>query len=422
MSELVLIISVLCVLLIFIFYFSGSETALFSLDSHKIKIYKNSKEPRKRLIYKLLSSPDKLLISILIGYTPFTVLTVTIFEKLTSRISEYYFPNNLLYKKIGLGISIFVMTFILLVFGEIMPKYIAVAINEKFSLFSAPIINIFYVIVTPIREVMLFFLNIIRRILKIKPDESEKLFKEEDIKTAIEISHGAGEIDKNEIYLFKNIFEFENFIVKDITIPKKSLFMLEENRTLKSLIEELRFRHFSRIITYKKDTNSVSGIIYLNQINIIDVQNTVIKDLKKKIIFVPELMHLSKLLIKFIENDIDTAAVVDEYGAFVGIVTLEDMLEKIVGQVNIKHILNHNYISQLSDNEYLLNGYCDLAVFNSKFNTKFSDGYSSTIGGFVTSKFGKIPNAEEKLRLKKFEFTITKSSAKHIEEMKVKLL
>lgn len=403
-------------------YFSGSETAFFSIDRHKLNIYKKSNNPRQRLIYKLLSKPNKLLITFLIGNISVNVLASVIFENFTRNISESLFADAQLFseyiQKVTLGVSIFIMTFLILIFGEIIPKIIAVSANEKFASFSVPILNKFYIIVTPLRNILFIIYNLIRKSLLIKPAETES-FRDEDIKTAIDISHKEGQIDLEEVFLFKNIFAFNNYIVKDITITKSKVFMREENTYFFDTLHILKKEHYSRIITYKKNSNNINGVVYLDRIQDIEFVKYKLKDIKHDIIFVPELMPLNRLLKKFVEKNTDMVAVVDEYGEFIGVATLEDILEKIVGQINNPKGFNYNYVEKINDNEFIVNGFCDLSVFNNFFNTEWSDDYSSTIGGFLVSKFGKIPKVNELIRINNFNIIVLSSNSKFISKAKV---
>lgn len=425
MEYIVLNIILICILILFSGYFSGSETAFFSIDRHKLNTYKKSNNPNQKKIYNLLSKPNKLLITFLIGNITVNVLASVIFENFTRTLSEFFFKDvNFVsshIQKITLGVSIFVMTFLILIFGEIIPKIIAVSSNEKFAMLSVPVLNKFYVVVTPLRNILFFIYNIIRKAIMLKPPEKER-FRDEDIKTAIDISHKEGMLDKSEAYLFKNIYEFSKYIVKDISIPKSKVFMQEESTNFKNTLLKLQKEHFSRILTYKKNPNQINGVVYLNQITDLKSINSILKNIKQDVVFVPELMPLDNLLKKFVQKNTDMVVVVDEYGEFVGIATLEDILEKVVGQIHHPDSVDHNYIKSISDTEYLVNGFCDLSVFNNYFKTDWSDNYSVSIGGFLISKFGKIPKAGDVIRINNFNVYVLKSTFKFISEIKVKKL
>jgi len=144
-----------------------------------------------------------------------------------------------------------------------------------------------------------------------------------------------------------------------------------------------------------------------------------LKELKKEIIYVPEIMNLSNLLIKLIKNNMDTAVVVDEYGSFIGYVSINEILEKIFGRINVD-AENRNYINKINENEYIIKGFCDLTFINNYFNTNFQDNFSSSLNGFLTYKFGRIPKPNEKIIINKFEFLIIDSNNKYINEVKVR--
>jgi len=323
----------LFVLLFLSAFFSGSETALVSMSRLRVRHLLKQNKPGSKALKKLKDDPKRLLITILIGNNLVNVSA----SALATLIAIDIFKTNAVSYAIG------IMTFLILVFGEITPKSFATYHNKKISLLVArPILFLSYVLyplVIIFDAIALFFMKIFGWEYKKKP-----VVTEAEIKSIVELGEDVGAIKKIEEVLIKNVFKFDDIEVADIMTPKRRIFSLDAEKKLKDVIPVILKKHHTRIPIYRKEPENIMGVINANDILKCYVKretNVPLRKIMKHIFFILDKRKLDVLLKQFLSKNIHMAVVIDENHKLQGIVTLEDVLEELVGEITDEKEIEH---------------------------------------------------------------------------------
>ena len=323
----------LIVLLFLSAFFSSSETALVSMSRLRVRHLLKQGKPGSKALKKLKDDPKRLLITILIGNNLVNVSA----SALATLIAMELFASNAVSYAIG------IMTFLILVFGEITPKTFATYHNRRFSLFVAEPIYFLSIVLYPFvvffDAIALFFMKIFGWEKKKKP-----VVTEAEIKTIVEMGEDAGAIKKTEEALIKNVFRFDDVEVEDIMIPKKKIFSLDAERKLKDAIPVIMKKHHTRIPVYREDPENIMGVVHTRDILKVYARkkmNLPLRRVMKPVFFIYGKSKLDVLLKRFLSKNIHLAIVIDENHSVQGIVTLEDVLEELVGEITDEKEIEH---------------------------------------------------------------------------------
>jgi putative hemolysin len=308
-------------------FFSGSETAFFSLGPLKLFHLKESHHPKAPLVQELIEKPRRLLISILVGNECVNITA--------SVLAASLFIS--LWGEQGKWIAIAVITPLILVCGEVIPKTIAVSHSEKFSLLVARPIDMFARGIFPIRWVIRKVVDLITSLVISPHKKEESIFFEKEIKELVEVGHREGTLEKEEREMINKILIFGDIIVSSIMTPRSAMFTLPHDIEISSLIKEVQKNHFSRIPIYKQDKNNIIGILNAKDLlslrTLPDKTLTPVLTIIRQPYFVPKDKKVHDLLEEFQEKKIHLALVVNEYGSVMGLVTMEDVLEELFGEI-----------------------------------------------------------------------------------------
>jgi len=407
---LILEIALIVLLIVCSGFFSGSETALFSLSQIKLRPLQTAKDRRKRLIPLLLSKPRHLLITILIGNMMVNILassvSASLFRKLTLHSAEAF--------------SVLTMTMLILVFGEIAPKTFSIQRSEMVARVMAPAIRFFSIIVSPLR-VLLWSISdvIIRLVAPRKPIESG--ITEKELMTAMALGLQEGVLEKWERDMIHGVLEIESKQVRDMMKPRMELFALPVDTPVKDVCEAIRRIEYTRIPIYEEALDELLGILHAKDLLYADpeqLQATGLRKILRPAFFVPETMPIDKLLQEFRQRRTHFALVVDEYGSISGLITLEDVLEMIVGHLDITRFETKHY-HLLEQDKIRISGQLSIDKFNQVFGCNLKDEFSVTMGGFLTHQMGKIPAIEEALDFDNLSFKATRARKNRVEEIVV---
>ncbi|MCK4357395.1 MAG: HlyC/CorC family transporter [Candidatus Cloacimonetes bacterium] len=414
---MILNIILLIFLLILSAFFSSSETALFSLSRMYRKKLENSPNLRKRYITKLLKHPQQLLITILLGNTVVNVAFASLSVILALDISKNF---HLISESIVILIEIVIVTVIILIFGEIIPKVYAIQYAEKYSSLIAFPIGFFRIILFPIIKVLEWIVYIFTPGKKSNLVEAELKVTTEDIKNIVyDSSPDVVEIQKDEREMLNSAFEFSDTRVKEVMTPRVDITAIDIEDGIEKLINTIKESGFSRIPIFRGNVDNIIGMVYSKDIILNREGKKGIKNLMRSCNFIPENMKISYLLSYFQKNRIHLAIVVDEYGGTSGIVTLEDVLEEIVGEILDETDVKKIEIKKISKDEYMLDGSTDIDELNKRFGLEIDDSFDS-FSGFLYHLFGKIPDQKETIIFKeKFKFSIEKLDGQRISSVKM---
>lgn len=311
-------------LLVLSAFFSGSETALFSLSKVRIKRLQLEKAGNSKILASLLDKPKRLIITILIGNMLVNILA----SAMASSLSLNYFGDK------GLGVSIIIMTLLILTFGEITPKVIAIRNSEKISLFVAPYLNVFSKIVRPLRRVLHRIIDRIIMLIGRRIKEQKPGLTEEELKKAVELGRREGVLDIAEEEMIKSVFRFGDKTAKDVLVPLKRIVAVEEATPLGTIRSMIMKQELSRLPIFKDKLDNIIGVLYAKDLFIAGLKGPfTLKGILRDPFYVDENINLNELLRSFRSHRIHMALVKDSSGKLVGLVTLQDLLEEIIGQI-----------------------------------------------------------------------------------------
>ncbi|MBW6461750.1 MAG: hemolysin family protein [DPANN group archaeon] len=401
---------ILAILIALSAFFSASEIALLSLG--RITRHKMVKEKVKnsKIIAKLLEDPNKLLITILIGNNLVNVSA----SALATSIGIFLFGS------VGIGIAVGVMTFFILLFGEVLPKSYAVHNKEKFAIFVAKPIYLLQKFQSPL---ILFMSAIINKFMDYYglTDKDKILVTEEVVMSAVTIGMEDGEIDPEEKELIHNVFEFDDTEVQDVMVPRINMCCIEKSISLFEVLKFIDKTNFSRVPVYEDVHDKIIGILYTKDLLKYvgkNVDSFSLKTIVRPAIFVPETKKIDELLKEFKLQKVHIAMVVDEYGGIAGLVTLEDLLEELVGEIYDETDVSKNMIRKEGKKTFIVDGEAEIDDVERVLRVKlFSDNPEldyDTISGLVLDELGRVPVVGDILELNMVSISIEKMDRQKI--------
>ncbi len=388
-------------------YFSASETAFFSMNKIRIKNMATAGDKRAELVLKLAEDYDKLLSSILIGNNIVNIAS--------SSIATVLFVNWL--GNSGISISTAVMTVVVLMFGEITPKSLAKNSPETFALFSAPILRVVNIILSPLNFIFLLWQKLVYLI--VKPPEDRGV-TEEELLTMVEEAAEDGEIDSHESELIRNAIEFNDIEVMDIHTNRVDVVAVDVESTYAELEEAFEENGYSRLPVYAESIDNIIGILNQKDFTKEDEKDFNIRQVMNKPVFVVPSMKISQLLMHLQKEKSHMAVVIDEYGGTVGIVTLEDILEELVGEIWDEHDEVIENIEEIGENKYKVLCNCDLDDLFERFDMDEEIDITS-VGGWVIDQFDRIPEIGESFEYKGLHVTVSERDERHVLAVTVKV-
>ncbi len=406
------------ILLILSAFFSGSETAYFSLPKSVVSKLSESKQLQARQAGDLLKEPRKLLIAIIIGNTLVNVAIASIAALLTTQMAMDYGLNKL----IVLLLNVLVVTGIILFFSEILPKITAVKNSKKLAIRLSLPLTFFYYLFIPITEVFYLITRIISNMLGI--DKNKFDLSDEELKTLVEVGEEKGALQKDEKEMIHSILEMSDTMAREIMVPRTDMLCIDQTSTLTQVLNIVKDKLHSRIPVYFEKVDNISGILYLKDLlPYIRKRSTQNFDLTKLLhppYYVPEQKRINELLKEFQAEKIHMAIVVDEYGGTSGLVTLEDVIEEIVGEIQDEYDKEAPEFLKLSDNTFLVDGSMALDDLNEELGISLptEEGVDS-LAGFLLGRFGSVPRSKERITWDKYDFIIEKSTKKRIQQIRI---
>lgn len=407
LSEQVII---LVILLFLSGFFSSSEVALISLTKLRAKQMLNKKKLGAVFVDKLKNDPQRMLATILIGNNLVNVAASVIATSIMMGVFKSY----------ALGITTGIMTLLILIFGEITPKSIAAKNNELISQIVAAPIWYLSIILSPILNVLDKFLNKFIKIIGIK--SKEKAVTEEEIMSMVKVAEEEGSIKEIEERMIKSIFEFDDISAGEIATPRRDMLMLESKLKIKDAFKVFLKKNHTRIPIYEKNKDSIIGIVHIKDLMMHmrgKNKDTGISKVMYKPYFVPEVKKISDLLRQFQKRKEHMAIVVDEHGSITGLVTMEDVLEEIVGEIMDETDIIAPNIKKIEKNVWIVNGKTDIDEVNEKLRMKLKGKGYDTLSGFILNHTGKIPRENDEIRYNRFKLKIGEIEAHRISRVRI---
>lgn len=387
-SSDVIQVIILLVLLFLSAFFSSAETAMTTVNRIRIRSLADDGNARAKTLLKITDDPAKFLSAILIGNN-------------IVNLSAASLTTSLAY---GLGGSMVaiasgILTLLILLFGEITPKTMATIHSEKISLLYAPVISIFIRLMTPVIFIVNGLANIILRIIHVDPNANTNVMTENDLRTIVDVSHEDGVIESEEKEMINNVFDLGDAKAKDVMVPRVHVTFADVNSTYDELIDIFREDKFTRLPIFEDTTDNVIGTINMKDLLLYDNKKDFhLRDILREAYFTYEYKNISELLLEMRESSFNIAIVLDEYGETAGLITLEDLLEEIVGEIRDEYDDNEeDFIKEIGPYEYLVEGSTNLEEINDRLDLDLSSDDYDSVGGLIIEHLDRLPEAGDEI-------------------------
>ena len=405
-SITLLVIIAVCIIMSA--YFSATETSFSSLNKIRLKTMAEDGNKKAKRALKVADNFDSLLSSILIGNNIVNILASSLCTVLFIDLIK----DN---ESLATTLSTVVLTIVILIFGEISPKSIAKESPEKFAMFSAPIISALMVLFTPLNFVFKMWKKLLSKMFK---SEEEAGITEEELISIIEEAEEDGNFEKSETDLIKSAIEFNELEVGDIFTPRIDITAVKAEATYEEVYEVFKTSGYSRIPVYTDDLDNITGILYYKDFFTKEVEKNGIASIVKPVIFVTKNRNVNELMKELQEKKLHLAVVTDEYGSCAGIVTLEDILEEIVGDIWDEHDDVVVDVREIGENEYIVTGKANTSKVFDMLEIDV-EPESLTINGWAMDILGRIPVAGDVFEADGLSARVLKMNGKRIENLKL---
>lgn len=387
-----------------------AETALTSINKIRIRTMVEEKVKNASLIVEIKEDNNKLLSAILIGNNIVNISA----SSLATSIAIDIFGSP------GIAIATGILTLVILIFGEIIPKTFASRNAEKVSLMVVKPISLCITILTPIIYVLNFITSIFLRILGVNLEDKSPIITESELLTMVNVSHEEGVLEIDEREMINNVVDFGNYNAKDIMVQRTDIVAINVNSSYEELIEVFKNETFSRIPIFEENIDNIVGILSLKDILFIkNDENFNIRSFMREPYFTYESKSLRELFSQMRTKRMTMAIILDEYGGTAGMVTLEDMLEEIVGDISDEYDENLEEIKVITENEYVVEGSTKIEDVNEMLGTSFTSDDFDSIGGFVIGILGRFPEKNEIIEEDGVKFIIEEIDKNRIENIRI---
>ncbi len=383
-------------------FFAATEIAFISLNEARITKKVVEGDNKARLIRKMLNNPSKFLATIQIGLTLTGFLSSAFASeafasKLTPVLNDWFPLDISVLRSVSIIVVTLILSYFSLVFGELVPKRIAMKYSDKIAFFSASIVRVLSVITAPFVRFLTFSTNTISKIFGVTEGE-EEIVTEEDIRDLVEVGEEKGTIEEEEKELINNVFEFNDKVVSEVMKHRTEVFAMDVDSDVNELLDELDKNKYSRVPIYDKSIDNVKGILYVKDLfkYIRSNKKIKIKDIVRKAYYVSENRPINEVFKDLQKNKIQLAIVVDEYGGTAGIITMEDIIEELVGNILDEYDEDEIEYEIIDNNTFKINGDMPIYDFEKLVKIRIPEGDYDTISGYLIEQLGRIPNEKEK--------------------------
>lgn len=417
----------LFILIILNAFFSASEMALVSVNRSKVEQKAAEGDKRYQKLLKVMKDPNNFLSTIQVGITLLTLLQGS---SLADSLGEYiakFMGGSEVAETVGSIISLILLTYLSIVFGELYPKRVALNLKDRWAIMATPIISFLGKIVSPFVWLLSASTNLLSRITPMKVDDADEKMTRDEIEYIL-TSNDAG-LNNEERDMLQGVFSLDEIMAREVMVPRTDAFMVDINDDPKKIVQDILDHHYSRIPVYNEDKDKVIGLLHTKRLlaeafeNGFDNLN--LQNILQKPFVVPETIFIDELLKQLQSSNNQMAILVDEYGGVSGLVTVEDLLEEIVGEIDDESDPAQHNVQKVSDNQFIVEGSMSLNDFNDYFKTNLDSDDVDTIAGYYLVGIGHLPvdGVEESYQVIDGEqkITLTNSVVKNsrIAELKV---
>ena len=393
-------------------FFSSAETALMTSNKLRIRNLAENGDKRAEKVLEITANTDKMLSAILIGNNIVNLSASALSTTLTLKM----FGSSLV------GVATGVLTFLILVFGEITPKNVASKNAEDMALKYIGIISVLVIVLTP----AIYIVNKVAGIvisLFIKNNDDNSMVTEDELRAMVEVSHEDGVIEKEEKKMIVNVVDFGDTVAGDIMLPRVDMVMVSVESSYGEILKIFREEKYTRIPVYEESPDNVIGILNVKDFLLIEnKENFSVKEHLREPLYTYEYKKTSSLMVDMRKTGANIVIVLDEYGTTVGLITLEDMLEEIVGEIRDEFDADEDEgITKISETEYLIDGSTNLDDVNDRIGLELSSEEYESIGGIIMEKLGRLPVEGEVITFDNIILTVKKMDHARIEKVGLKL-
>lgn len=408
-------IIVLIVLIVLSGFFSSAETAVTAVNKIKIRAFAKEGNKRAQLVQDLVENQRKFLNMVLIGNN---IVNISATALLTTIVTKRF-------GGIYISVATAIMTVVVIIFGEILPKTLANMNPEKMAMRYAPVLTILIKLLTPLIAVMNVITSIILTMLGKKSTDTDGSITEDELRTYVEASHEEGVIENDEKEMIDNVVDFGDSIAKDVMVPRMDMSLVADNISYDKLLKAFSDDKFSRLPVYHENQDNIIGIIYLKDIAFYrgNSDDFEMKKFLRPAHFTYEFKKTSELMREMRKATVSMCIVLDEYGSVSGLICLEDLLEEIVGEIRDEYDTDEvDDIIKLNDFEYMVKGSTRLLDFNETFGTSYNSEDYDSIAGQVIDLIGHLPSKGEMITDGSLSFAIAAVDHRRIEKIRVRML
>ena len=393
-------------------FFSSAETALMTSNKLRIRNLAENGDKRAEKVLEITANTDKMLSAILIGNNIVNLSASALSTTLTLKV----FGSSLV------GVATGVLTFLILVFGEITPKNVASKNAEDMALKYIGIISVLVIVLTPVIYVVNKVAGIVISLF-VKNNDDNNMVTEDELRAMVEVSHEDGVIEKEEKKMIVNVVDFGDTVAGDIMLPRVDMVMVSVESSYGEILKIFREERYTRIPVYEESPDNVIGILNVKDFLLIeDKENFSVKEHLREPLYTYEYKKTSSLMVDMRKTGANIVIVLDEYGTTVGLITLEDMLEEIVGEIRDEFDAEEDEgITKISETEYLIDGSTNLDDVNDRIGLELSSEEYESIGGIIMEKLGRLPVEGEVITFDNIILTVKKMDHARIEKVGLKL-
>lgn len=404
---------ILVILLIGSGFFSASETALMSLSKIRIRYMQQEGVKGAKLVSSLIENPNKLLSSILVGNNVVNIAATSISTSLFI---------GLMKGSEGVAVATAVMTILVLIFGEITPKSIAANNSEKVALFVARPIKFIIFILSPIVWIFNLITGFIFKILGLENKGVQPYITEEELRTMVNVSHEEGVLEIEEREIINNVFQFGDMQAKNAMIQRIDMVAIDVEDSYDEIIELFKNEKLSRMPVYEENIDDIIGILNIKDVIFLDDEEIENFDIKKYIrepFFTYEFKKIAQLLEEMKIEKTQMAIVVDEYGGTSGLITVEDLIEVIVGDIDDEYDDEDDEIQVIKEDEYIVEGSTKITDVNELIGVRLESEEFDSIGGFIIGHLNRLPEEEEVVEVDEIRFCIESIDKNRIKKIRI---
>jgi len=404
----------LALLLIISGFFSAAETSLMSLSKIRVRYMVDENVKGAKLVQTLVENPSKLIGSVLVGNNIANIAGSAIATALTMKL----FEGN------AVAIATIAMTILILVFSEITPKSLAAQNSEKVAIAVARPLSLIVIIINPIVIIFTKITNLLIKILGGNADKDAPYITEEELKSMVNVSHEEGVLEIEEKQMIYNVFEFGDLQIKDVMIQRTDISAIDVDSDFDKIMEVIKEDKYSRYPVYDGNFDNIIGIVNVKDFIYIEHtrDNFKIANYMRKPYFTYEFKKITEFFKDMKKNRVHMAIVIDEYGGTAGIVTIEDLIEEIVGEIEDEYDEIEKQVEKINDEEYIVDGSTKVIFINGFIGLNIESEDFESLGGFIMGELGRLPKVGETVLHENVKFTVDSVSNHRIQKVRMQIL